>query len=89
MNTHELQQLAREYREYKRIAEEAAATMDGIADKIKAVLGDTEKVIAGEYKITYSPVTSNRIDTSALKSALPDIAAQFSKTTTIRRFIVS
>lgn len=33
-------------------------------------------------------VTSSRLDTAALKKALPDLAQQFTKTSTNRRFCV-
>ena len=44
---------------------------------------------AGEYKITWKAVTSSRLDTVALKQALPEIAARFTKESTTRRFIVA
>ena len=52
-------------------------------------MGDSESVQAGEYRITYKAVTTARIDTAALKKALPDLAQQFTKTTTARRFCVA
>lgn len=52
-------------------------------------MGDAEEVHAGEYKITRKAVPSSRIDTAALKKALPDLAQQFTKTTTARRFCVA
>ena len=52
-------------------------------------MGNSESVVAGEYKITWKPVTSARIDTSALRKALPDVAAAFTKETTVRRFCVA
>ena len=52
-----------------------------IKDAIKAAMGDSESVQAGEYKITYKAVTTARIDTAALKKAVPDLAAQFTKAT--------
>jgi predicted phage-related endonuclease len=39
-----------------------------------------------EHKATYKAVTSSRVDTTALKRDLPEIAAQYTKTTTARRF---
>lgn len=51
-------------------------------------MGDQETVTAGAYKISYKPATSSRIDTTALKKALPEIAAQYMRTTTTRRFTI-
>jgi predicted phage-related endonuclease len=42
-----------------------------------------------DWKATYKTVTSSRVDTSALKKELPEIAQRFSKTTTTRRFCVA
>ena len=48
-----------------------------------------EELRAGEYKVTWKAVTSSRLDTTALKKALPDVAARFMKSTTSRRFCVA
>ena len=42
-----------------------------------------------DWKATWKPITTSRIDTSALKKALPDLAARFTKTSTVRRFSVA
>ena len=42
-----------------------------------------------DWKVTYKAVTSSRLDTNALKKALPDLAQQFTKTTTARRFCIA
>ena len=52
-------------------------------------MGDAEAVQAGEYKITWKPVTTTRLDSKALKAALPDVVERFTKTTTTRRFCVA
>ena len=78
----------KELRELRRMADELAAEIDSIQDAIKAHM-DAEGVdsLSGtDWKVTYKAVTSSRIDTGALKKALPDLAQQFTKTTTARRF---
>ena len=77
-----------ELMELKRMKEELEAEIAAAEDAIKAVMGDEELLTAGAYKVSWSNVTSSRIDTSALKKALPDIAAAYTKTTTVRRFSV-
>ena len=42
-----------------------------------------------DWKAVWKPITTSRIDTTALKKALPDLAAQFTKTSTVRRFSVA
>lgn len=81
----------KELRELRRMADELAAEIDSITDSIKAHM-DAEGVdtISGtDWKVTYKAVTSSRIDTSALKKALPDVVERFSKTTTARRFCIA
>lgn len=77
-----------EMQEYIRIAEEAQAAAESLKDQIKSYMGDSELLMAGPYKVMYKTITSSRVDTTALKKALPDIAAQYSKTTTTRRFTI-
>lgn len=78
-----------ELQELRRMQEELTAEIETLQDAIKAYMGDTEQLAAGPYKVTYKPVTSSRLDTTALKKELPDIAARFMKTTTTRRFCVN
>ena len=80
-----------EIRELKRMQEELSAELEALTCEIKAHM-DAEGVdtISGtDWKVTYKAVTSSRIDTSALKKALPDLAQQFTKTTTARRFCIA
>lgn len=88
MSTSEITAKLTEYQELKRMAEELEAEIAAIQDEIKTVMGDSELLIAGPYKVTYKYITSSRLDTSALKKALPDVAAQYTRTSTTRRFEV-
>lgn len=85
----ELTTLCKEYRELQRMGEEIAAEMDALKERIRAAMGENDTVTAGEYKITNKAVSSSRLDSVALKKALPEIAAQFTKTTVSRRFVIS
>ena len=88
MSANEMNSKINELRELRRMAEERAAEIDSIQDTIKAHM-DAEGVdtISGtDWRVTYKAVTSSRIDTGALKKALPDLAQQFTRTTTARRF---
>ena len=88
MSANEMNSKINELRELRRMAEELAAEIDSIQDTIKAHM-DAEGVdtISGtDWRVTYKAVTSSRIDTGALKKALPDLAQQFTRTTPARRF---
>ena len=89
MSINEMEVKARELRQLQALIEEAQAEAEAIKDAIKAAMGDSESVQAGEYRITWKAVTSSRIDTSALRKALPDVAERFTKETTSRRFCVA
>ena len=89
MSINEMEVKARELRQLQALIEEAQAEAEAIKDAIKAAMGDSESVQAGEYRITWKAVTSSRIDTSALRKALPDVAERFTKETVTRRFVIS
>ena len=89
MSIKELETKARDLMELKRLREELDAEIEAAQDAIKAAMGDQEAVTAGAYKITWKPVESARIDTKALKAAMPDVAARFTVTSTVRRFCVN
>ena len=88
MSIQEVENKVRELRQLQVLIEEAQAEAEAIKDAIKAHMGDSEELRAGEYKITWKSVTA-RLDATALRKALPEIAAQFSKPTTTRRFCVA
>ena len=87
----EMDSKIKELRELRRMADELTAEMESITDSIKRHM-DAEGVdtLNGtDWKVTYKAVTSSRLDTTALKKALPDLTAQFTKTTTARRFCIA
>ena len=89
MSIMEMEYKARELKELKLMQEELAYEITALEDALKAAMGDQEQITAGAYKITWKLVTASRIDTTAFKAALPDIAARFLKTRTTRRFCVN
>ena len=89
MGTNELESKVKELRQLQALIEEATAEAEAIKDTIKAAMGDTEELRAGEYKITWKAVNASRIDTTALRKALPDVAERFTRITTPRRFCVA
>lgn len=89
MSISEMEAKARELRQLQALIDEAQAEAETIKDALKAAMGDQDSVQAGEYKITWKAVTSARIDTTALRKALPDVAERFTKETTTRRFSVA
>lgn len=91
MSINEMDSKIKELRELRRMADELTAEMENITDSIKRHM-DAEGVdtLNGtDWKVTYKAVTSSHLDTTALKKALPDLTAQFTKTTTARRFCIA
>lgn len=91
MSINDMDSKIKELRELRRMADELAAEMESITDSIKRHM-DAEGVdtLNGtDWKVTYKAVTSSRLDTTALKKELPDLTAQFTKTTTARRFCIA
>ena len=77
-----------ELMELRRMAEELQSEIDALQETVKDFMGSEESMIAGAFRVSYKSVTSSRLDSSALKRELPDIAARFTKQTTTRRFTV-
>lgn len=91
MGTIELDSKVKELRELRRMAEEIAAEIETITDGIKAEMSArrVEELTGTDWKASYKTVSSNRLDTSALKKALPEIAERFTRTTSTRRFVLA
>ena len=80
-----------ELRELRRMADELAAEIDSLQDEIKAEMTAraVDTLTGIDWRITWKAVKSSRLDSKALKAALPDVAAQFTKETTSRRFVLA
>lgn len=89
MTNKEIESKCRELRELQALINEATAEAETIKDSLKAIMGVREELRAGEYKITYKTIESSRIDTTALKKALPEVVQKFTKKSTTRRFTVA
>ena len=77
------------FRSLQALIDEAQVEAETIKDAIKAVMGSSEELHAGEYKVTWKTVKAVRLDTAALRKAIPDVAAAFTRETTTRRFCVA
>lgn len=83
-----INEIMAELAQYTRMAEEIAATVDGLKDQIKKYMEENklETLTGSEHKATYKTVATSRIDTAALKRNAPEIATQYTKTTESKRF---
>jgi len=91
MTSVEIQAKCKEYREMKRIAEEAQTVADSIADELKRMMneaGETKR-IEGEYKLSYTDCKRTDIDKKRLEVEAPSVYTAFLKETTYKRFQVA
>ena len=79
----------RELQELKRMRRNWRPKSRPLRTRSKAGMGEREELTAGAYKVTWKPVTSRRIDTAAMKKALPEVCERFMKETVVRRFCVN
>ena len=75
MSKTEMTNKVRELKELKTMAEELAAEISAIEDSIKADMTaqGVEEMTVDVYKVRYKTVKSSRIDTTALKKAMPEL----------------
>ena len=89
MSNPTLESTIHEILDLRRMREELDAEITALEDSIKAAMGEEEILTAGAYKVSWKTFTSSRVDTTALKKELPDIAAHYTKKTTARRFSIN
>ena len=77
--------------ELEQLIEEAKAEAEALKDEIKAEMlkQETEELEAGQYIVRWSSVLSQRLDTTALKKAVPEIYKAYLKQVASRRFSIA
>ena len=88
MSNPNMEAKVKELMELRRMKEEIEAEIAAAEDEIKGIMGDEETLLAGAFKVDWKTVITSRIDTTALKKMMPEIAERFMKQTTTRRFCV-
>ena len=84
-----MNELVKEYRRYKRIADEAKAELDKLKPQIIAEMGGKNTVIGDDYKVMYRVVRSARIDSAMLRREYPEIAEEVTKEVESNRLTVN
>lgn len=77
--------------EWEALMEEARCEAEALRDSIKAEMldRDTEEMTVGKYIIRWTPVLSNRFDTTGFKKHYADLYKAFTKSVSSRRFSIS
>lgn len=91
METIELNGKIKELRSLRRMADDLAGEIEALQDAIKFEMTarNVDELTGADWKVTWKAVTSNRLDSTALKRELPDIAARFMKSSVSRRFTLA
>ena len=91
MSMNEMEIKVKELRELRNMADDLASEIAAIEDELKAHMKDngTDEIHGASFKITWKEVPTSRLDSKALKAAVPELIARFTKTTTSRRFILA
>jgi len=88
MSNHNMEAQVRKLLELKRMKEEIEAEITAAEDAIKSVMGDEETLLAGAFKVTWTPYTSSRFDSARFKKDHAELAVAYTKITTARRFSI-
>ena len=91
MNKAELEKQVMELKELKVMVEELEAEISAIEDSIKAEMTEqnVNELQVGVFKIRWTPVTSNRFDTTSFKKVYSDLYKQFTKAIESKRFTIA
>ena len=91
MSTNEMTNTVRELKDLKAFAEQIADEIAALEDKIKAEMTtrNTEELTVDVFKIRWTTVQSSRFDTTAFKKAMPELAEQYTRQTSTRRFSIA
>ena len=91
MSSTELVSLVEQYREAQQLIEAAQAELEAIKAQVTAEMDrrGVSQMDAGTHRIRLQQVTISRLDSKALRAAVPDLAARFIRQSTTRRFTVA
>lgn len=89
MMTHEaVRAKIAELKELKNMKSEIEKMIEDAENELKAEMTERkqEEAIFGEFKIVWKPVVSQRVDTTAFKKAVPELAERFMVASVSRPF---
>ncbi len=91
MSTIEITSKIEALKELEALIEEAKAEAEALRDEIKTEMlnRNTEEMEAGQYIVRWTPVLSQRFDSTAFKKVMPDIYKSFTKQVSSRRFSIA
>lgn len=90
MSRTELLEKIRQYKELTIFIKELSEESDSIKSEITAQMDadNTDTMTVDIFTVKWTAYQSSRVDTTALKKELPQIAERFTKTSEARRFAI-
>lgn len=91
MSINEMQAKIETLKEWEALLEEAKAQVEALKDEIKAEMltRNTEEMTAGKYIVRWTPVLSQRFDSTTFKKEHAKMYKQYTKQTSSRRFSIA
>jgi len=91
MTTTDIIKAAKDYRELQTMIRELEAEAEAIKANLTAHMDaeDMETIKADCFTIRWTSYNSTRLDTTAIKREMPELAARYTVTNTARRFQVA
>ena len=91
MSANEMLEKVRQFKELQVFIKQLEEEAEGLKSTITAHMDaqQTDTIMVDVFTVKYTAYTSSRIDTTAIKKELPDVAARYTKTTEARRFSVA
>lgn len=78
-------------KEWEALLEEAKTQVESLKDEIKAEMltRNTEEMTAGKYIVRWTPILSQRFDSTTFKKEHAEMYKQYTKQTSSRRFSIA
>ena len=91
MSTIEITSKIEALKELEALIEEAKVEAEALRDEIKNEMlnRNTEEMEAGQYIVRWTPVLSQRFDSTAFKKVMPEVYKAYTKQVSSRRFTIS
>ena len=91
MSTNEISTRIENLLELEALIEEAKAELETMRDEIKQELlsRGVDELEAGQYIVRWTPVLSQRFDSTAFKRVMPEVYKAYTKQVSSRRFTIS
>ena len=91
MSNIELLKKVNDLYELRAMAAQLSDEITALEDAIKAHMNETgaDALTAGDHRVTWKEVVSSRFDTSTFEKDFPDVAVEYTRKTTTRRFLIA